>query len=41
MLKIVIIATVVTLCLSQDLGDDDYIACEKCEIPRNEYPEEG
>ena len=41
MLKFVIIATVLTLCLSQDLGDDDYIACDDCEIPDGEFPEEG
>lgn len=43
MLKFVIIAVVATLCLSdsQDLGEDDYIACDDCKVPDGEFPEEG
>lgn len=41
MLKVILLATIFTLCLSQDLGDDDYIACDKCRIPDGEFPEEG
>ena len=40
-LKTVILAAAVTLCLSQDLGDHDYIACDSCRIPDGEFPEEG
>ena len=35
------IAAVATLCLSQDLGDYGYIACDDCSIPDGEFPEEG
>ena len=45
MLKFVIIAVLATLCLSdsesQDLGGYDYIACDDCQVPDSEFPEEG
>ena len=41
MLKFVILAVVATLCVSQDLGDRDYIACDDCRIPDGEFPKEG
>ena len=43
MLKLLALAIiiVVTLCLSQDLGDDNYIACDDCKIPDGEFPKEG
>ena len=41
MLKLLALAIVATLCLSQDPGDDDYIACGDCKIPDGEFPKEG
>ena len=41
MIKIVIVAVVATLCASQDLGDYGYIACDNCQVPDDEFPEEG
>ena len=41
MLKFVILAVVATLCVSQDVGDHDYIACDDCRIPDGEFPKEG
>ena len=41
MLKFMILAAAVTVCLSQDLGDLDYIACDDCQIPDGEFPKEG
>lgn len=41
MLKLAVLAIIATLCLSQDPGDYDYIACEDCQIPDGEFPKEG
>jgi len=41
MLKFLVLTVVVTACLSQYLGDDDYIPCESCRIPDDEFPDEG
>ena len=53
MLKLLVLAIAVTLCLSQDPcnvppdsaaghpGDDDYIACDDCQIPDGEFPQAG
>ena len=41
MLRLVVLAIAATLCLSQEPGDYDYIACDDCRIPEGEYPEEG
>ena len=41
MFRIAILAAIATLSLSQDLGDYDYIACDDCRIPYDEFPEEG
>ena len=41
MLTFVILAAVAKLCLSQNIGDFDYIACDMCEVPDDEFPEEG
>ena len=47
MLKLVLLATVVSLCAAQvkninkDLGGDGYLPCESCDIPKEEYPKEG
>ena len=41
MLKFVILAVITAVCLSQDPGDYDYIACDDCQIPDGEFPEEG
>jgi len=41
MLKLLTLTIAVTLCLSQDPGDYDYIACEDCKIPKDEFPKEG
>ena len=41
MLKLLALAITATLCLSQDPGNDDYIACDDCQIPEGELPPEG
>lgn len=41
MLKLIVLAIVATLCLSQDPGDDDYISFDDCRIPADEFPQEG